>query len=244
MPGPGELPLLDHLEELRSRLLVSISAVLVLSIGGYFLSDRILEFLIQPVGKVYFTGVAEAFAVKIKMALFFGLFAASPVVFYQAWKFIVPGLTAREARWVVPVAAALSVFFVAGAAFCFYLVVPVAVEFLLAFGTDSLVPLISVSRYISFVGWMVLGFGVVFELPVVVFLLGRLGIVSAEGLRRRRRIIIVAILIVSALITPSPDVFSQLMLAVPLYVLFELSVAVVALTGRQGIPAPVLRSDT
>jgi len=244
MSRPGEMPLLDHLEELRSRLLVSLGTVLLLSIGGYFVSDRVLDFLIRPVGKVYFTGVAEAFAVKLKIALFFGLFAASPVVFYQAWRFIAPGLSAREVRWVLPVVMALTLFFVTGATFCFYLVVPVAVEFLLEFGSDSLVPMITVSRYVSFVGWMVLGFGVVFEMPVVVFLLGRLGVVSAEGLRRRRRLIVVAILIVSAIITPSPDVFSQLLLAGPLYVLFDLSVVVVALTGRQGIPAPQPTSDS
>lgn len=243
MSRPDEMPLLEHLEELRTRILFCLAAILVASVFGYFLSDRILAYLIRPVEKVYFTGVAEAFAVKVKVALFFGLFAASPVVLFQAWKFVVPGLTARELRWVLPVTLALTGFFLLGAAFCFYLVLPIAVEFLLAFGTESLVPMISVSRYISFVGWMTLGFGVVFELPVVVFLLGRLGVVSASGLRRRRRVIVVGILIVSAIITPSPDVFSQLLLAGPLYLLFELSVAVVALTGKRGIPVGGPASD-
>lgn len=244
MSRPAEMPLLEHLEELRSRLLVCVGVVLLLAVVGYLLSDRIVEYLIRPVGKVYFMGVAEAFAVKVKVALFFGLFAGCPVIFYQAWRFVVPGLSSREVRWVLPVALALSLFFAIGATFCFYLVLPLAVKFLLEFGSETLVPMISVSRYISFVGWMTLGFGVVFELPVVVFLLGRLGVVSAEGLRKRRRLIIVAILIVSAIITPSPDVFSQLLLAIPLYILFEISVAVVALTGRRGIPAPVPTSES
>lgn len=242
MSASTEMPLLDHLEELRSRLLFSLAAVLLAAVAGYFLSGRILDYLIRPVEKVYFMGVTEAFTVKIKVALFFGLFAGAPVVFYQAWKFVVPGLTRQEARWVLPAALFFSGFFVLGAAFCYFLVLPLAVEFLLAFGTDQLVPMISVGRYVSFVGWMMLGFGLVFELPVVVFLLGRLGVVSASDLRRRRRLVVVAILIVAALITPSPDVLSQLLLAVPLYVLFELSVAVLAFTGR-GIPAGRPASD-
>jgi len=229
----GAMPFLDHLEELRSRLIVSLAAVLVLSVVGYLLSDPVIAFVTRPVGKVYFMGVAEAFAVKIKVALFFGLFAGSPVVFFQAWRFVAPGLTAKEVRWVLPVALALTVFFVAGAAFCFYLVLPVGVEFLMGFATDSLVPMISVSRYISFVGWMTIAFGLVFELPVVIFLLGRMGVVSAQDLRRHRRFAIVAILVVAAIATPSPDAFSQLLLAGPLYLLFELSVALVAITGRK-----------
>jgi sec-independent protein translocase protein TatC len=229
----GAMPFLDHLEELRSRLLVSLAVVLVLSVVGYFLSDPVIAFVTRPVGKVYFMGVAEAFAVKIKVALFFGLFAGSPVVFFQAWRFVAPGLTAKEVKWVLPVALALSLFFVAGAAFCFYLVLPVGVEFLMGFATDSLVPMISVSRYISFVGWMTIAFGLVFELPVVIFLLGRMGVVSAQDLRRHRRFAIVAILVVAAIATPSPDAFSQLLLAGPLYLLFELSVALVAITGRK-----------
>ena len=229
----GAMPFLDHLEELRSRLIVSLAAVLVLSVVGYLLSDPVIAFVTRPVGKVYFMGVAEAFAVKIKVALFFGLFAGSPVVFFQAWRFVAPGLTAKEVRWVLPVALALTVFFVAGAAFCFYLVLPVGVEFLMGFATDSLAPMISVSRYISFVGWMTIAFGLVFELPVVIFLLGRMGVVSAQDLRRHRRFAIVAILVVAAIATPSPDAFSQLLLAGPLYLLFELSVALVAITGRK-----------
>jgi len=229
----GAMPFLDHLEELRSRLIVSLAAVLVLSVVGYLLSDPVIAFVTRPVGKVYFMGVAEAFAVKIKVALFFGLFTGSPVVFFQAWRFVAPGLTAKEVRWVLPVALALTIFFVAGAAFCFYLVLPVGVEFLMGFATDSLVPMISVSRYISFVGWMTIAFGLVFELPVVIFLLGRMGVVSAQDLRRHRRFAIVAILVVAAIATPSPDAFSQLLLAGPLYLLFELSVALVAITGRK-----------
>lgn len=242
-PG-GTMPLLDHLEELRSRLIVCLGAVLVLSVVGYLLSDDILTFMTRPVGKVYFMGVTEAFTVKLKIALFFGLFTASPLIFYQAWRFVSPGLTSREVMWVLPVALAMSLFFVLGAAFCFYLVVPIGIKFLMSFGSESVEPLLSVSRYVSFVGWMTLAFGLVFEIPVVIFILGRMGVVSVATLRRNRRFVIVAILILAALVTPSPDAFSQLLLAVPLYLLFELSVLLVALTGRRrGIPAASATSE-
>lgn len=242
-PG-GTMPLLDHLEELRSRLIVCLGAVLVLSVVGYLLSDDILTFMTRPVGKVYFMGVTEAFTVKLKIALFFGLFTASPLIFYQAWRFVSPGLTSREVMWVLPVALAMSLFFVLGAAFCFYLVVPIGIKFLMSFGSESVEPLLSVSRYVSFVGWMTLAFGLVFEIPVVIFILGRMGVVSVATLRRNRRFVIVAILILAALVTPSPDAFSQLLLAVPLYLLFELSVLLVALTGRRrGIPATSAASE-
>jgi sec-independent protein translocase protein TatC len=245
MTGPGgTMSLLDHLEELRSRLILCLGVILALSVVGYYFSDGLLAFLTRPVGKVYFMGVAEAFAVKIKISLFFGVFAGSPVVFYQAWRFVMPGLSSREVLWVLPVALAMFVFFMIGAAFCFYLVLPVGVEFLMGFQTDTLVPLISVSKYVSFVGWMTLAFGLVFELPVVTFILGRLGFVSAAALRQHRKLAIVVILVVAAIATPSPDAFSQLLLAGPLYLLYELSVILVALTGRsRGIPSQESASD-
>jgi sec-independent protein translocase protein TatC len=137
---------------------------------------------------------------------------------------------------IFPLILVMCLFFLLGAAFCFYVVLPLGIRFLLEFGTDELRPLISVGRYVSFVGWMVLAFGALFELPVVTFVLGRMGLVSARTLRRGRRYAIVGILIVAALVTPSPDVFSQLLLAVPLYLLYEISVALVAFTGtKRGI---------
>ena len=227
------MPFLEHLEELRRRLIISIASVLVISIGGYFISDFIIEFLTKPIDKVYFMGVTEAFAVKIKVSLFFGLFASLPVIFYQAWRFVLPGLTRKEMVMVLPMTAAMTVFFFIGASFCFFVVLPVGITFLLGFGTESLEPMIAIGRYISFVGWMVISFGLVFELPVVTFLLGRLGLVDAPMLRKGRRYAIVGILIVAAVATPSPDVFSQLMLAGPLYLLYELSVALGSITSRK-----------
>lgn len=237
MPGdPREMPLLEHLEELRRRLIVSLSSVLLLSIGGYFVSDAALAFITQSIDQVYFMSVTEAFAVKIKISLMLGLFVSLPVIFYQGWQFVVPGLYARESAMAIPVVTFMFAFFIAGAAFCFYVALPAGVTFLLGFGNESLQPLIRVGDYVSFVGWMTMAFGALFELPVVTFVLGRLGIVDAAQLRRGRRYAIVGILIVAAIATPSPDVFSQLMLAGPLYVLYEISIFLVAVSGRkQGI---------
>jgi sec-independent protein translocase protein TatC len=237
-PDAREMPFLDHLEELRLRLIKCLVSVLVLSIAGYLVSDTIIEFITRPVEAVYFMGITEAFAVKIKVAVLVGLFASLPIIFFQIWRFVAPGLYAREIKTVLPVVFAMTFFFLAGAAFCFYLVLPVGIKFLLGFGTAKLKPLISVGKYVSFVGWMTVAFGAVFELPVVTFVLGRLGLVDAPLLRRGRRFAIVGILIVAGVATPSPDAFSQLMLAGPLYALYELSILVVAVAGKKrGIAA-------
>jgi len=233
-----EMRFLDHLEELRRRLMKCLLSILLLSVAGYFFADALLDILTRPVDEVYFMGVTEAFSVKIKIVLLFGLFVSIPVIFFQIWQFVAPGLYSREIWMVLPLVAATSFFFIGGAVFCFYVVLPLGIKFLLGFGTAKLKPLISVEKYISFVGWMTVAFGVVFELPVVTFILGRLGLIDAAMLRRGRRYAIVGILIVAAVATPSPDVFSQLLLAGPLYSLYELSIILVAIFGKKrGIAA-------
>lgn len=235
---PREMSFWDHLEELRRRLIKAVGAVLLLSIVSYIFSDWLIGAMTRYIDAVYFMGPTEAFAVKIKVSLFAGLVLAVPVVLYQLWQFIVPGLYAHEVRLVVPVVFFSSLFFVGGASFCYFLVLPAGLQFLLGFGTEKMQPLISVGQYISFVGWMTMAFGVVFQLPIVFFFLGRLGIVSSATLRRGRRYAVVGILIVAAAVTPSPDVFSQLLLAGPLYLLYEASVILVRLTGRRELPHP------
>jgi len=235
---PREMSFWDHVEELRKRLIRSLAAILIISIVSYVYSDWLIELMTRHIETVYFMGPTEAFAVKIKVSLFAGLILAIPVVLYQLWQFVVPGLYAHEVKLVIPVVIFASLFFVGGAAFCYFLVLPVGMEFLLGFGTEKMKPLISVGQYISFVGWMTVAFGVVFQMPIVFFFLGRMGIVSSATLRRGRRYAVISILIVAAAVTPSPDVFSQLMLAGPLYVLYEASVILVRLTGRRELPHP------
>lgn len=233
---PREMSFLEHVEELRWRLIKSLATVLALSIVSYIFADKLIEAITHPIDEVFFMGPTEAFAVRIKISLFAGLILGLPVILYQAWEFVVPGLYEREVRMVVPVVLFATLFFIGGAAFCFFLVMPIGIKFLLGFGTEKMKPLIAIGRYVSFVGWMAIAFGIVFQLPIVSYFLGRLGILTSGMMRRGRRYALVSILIVAAAVTPSPDVFSQLMLAGPLYALYEASVVLVRFTGRRQEP--------
>ncbi len=228
----AEMGFIEHLEELRKRLIRCVTSILLLSIVGYFFAQPMIDSLIKPVGEVYFMSPTEAFGVRIKISLFAGLIASIPVLLYQAWKFVVPGLYSHEVKLVVPVVFFGTLFFLIGSTFCFLFVLPVGVKFLIGFGTENLKPMISVGKYLSFASWMVLAFGVVFELPVVSFFLGKAGIITHRTLSKGRRYAIVGILLVAGAITPSPDIFSQLMLAGPLYFLFEVSIVLVKYTGK------------
>ena len=227
-----EMTFVEHLDELRSRLIVCLSSVLVLSVAIWFFSKEVLDFITRDVPKVYFTSVTEAFGVRIKICIWGGLIAGLPVILHQAWQFVVPGLLARETKAAFGVIFFGTLFFAVGGAFCFTTVLPVAVKFFLSFQAEKLVPIITVGDYVGFVAFMVFAFGAVFELPVVAFFLGKLGIVDAPMLASGRRWAVVIILIVAAAVTPTPDFFSQLALAVPLYILYEVSIWVVRFTGR------------
>ena len=229
-----EMTFVEHLNELRSRLIVCLASILVLSIAIWFYSKEILDFLTRDVPRVYFTSVTEAFGVRIKICIWGGLFASVPVILHQAWRFVVPGLLERESKAAFGVIFFGTLFFAIGGAFCFTVVLPVAVHFLLSFQTEKLAPIITVGDYVSFIAFMIFAFGAVFELPVVAFFLGKLGIVDGPMLAAGRRWAVIIILIVAAAVTPTPDFFSQLALAVPLYILYEVSIWVVRFTGSKG----------
>lgn len=228
-----EMTFVEHLEELRSRLIVCLAAVLVFSVGIWFFSKEILDLITRDVSKVYFTSVTEAFGVRIKISMWGGLIASVPIILYQAWQFVVPGLFERESKAAFGVIFFGTLFFAVGGAFCFMVILPVAVTFLLSFQTDKLQPLITVGDYVGFISFMVFIFGAVFELPVVAFSLGKLGIVDAPMLASGRRWAVIIILILAAAVTPTPDFFSQIALAVPLYILYEISIWVVRFTGHK-----------
>jgi sec-independent protein translocase protein TatC len=182
--------------------------------------------LAKPVGQFIFTAPSEAFFIHLKVAFFAGSICAFPVWMFQAWSFVGHALQLRERvllRTIFPFAFAL---FFAGGALSILVVVPAAVHFLLAYGSPTLKPMISLSEYLSFIFWMILGFGLFFQLPLVVIGLCRLGIVEPKTLASYRRHVFVGIFIVSAVLTPGPDVFSQTVLAIPSYLLFEISLLI------------------
>lgn len=215
---------IEHLEELRSRMIKCLMTVFVFSCVSYLFVMQILGYAIKPVGKVVFLSPQEAFFSYFILAFFIGLFLSSPVIIFQIWRFVSTGLLKQERKFLLIYGFISFLLFVVGIIFAFFLILPVGVKFLLSFGTDFLQPMISVSRYISFVGMVLLGFGIVFQLPIVILFLTQVGWVSTLTIRRNRKYAILLIFITSAVMTPSPDVLSQLLMAGPLLLLLEISI--------------------
>jgi sec-independent protein translocase protein TatC len=218
--------LFEHLGELRKRLTYALIAVTIGGFACYSFVDRVLQDLAKPIGKLYFTGPVEAFWCRIKIAFFLGLLVSLPIVLFQIWSFIQHGLLPKEKRFILSVTIVSFLLFLSGAAFCYFFVIPTGVKFLLAYGSDTLVPLITISRYLSFVTTLTVSFGLIFELPVAVGFLTKIGIFSSQMLKEQWRISVVIIFIVAAALTPGPDVFSQLVMAIPLLVLYGVSIFV------------------
>ena len=232
-----ELTFLEHLDELRSRL---IKAVLILSAGFlvcYFFTSAILDFLLEPFknsGSSHLTLLTptEGFLVKLKVALLAGLVVSSPGIFYQFWKFIAPGLYEKERRMIFPVVFWSVVLFLIGAYFCYWML-PFALAFFQSFAMENVENFWSLSKYLSLVTFMLLAFGLVFELPLIIYYAARMGLLTPEFLRKKRRHAIVILLIIAAIVTP-PDIFTMLMLSGPLIILYEISIflAVIAYKKR------------
>ena len=224
----------DHLEELRWRLFKAILSVVIMAIVAFYFSDELFKLLIIPLGdiKLHVTEVTGSFYAYLKVSFFAGIFGALPVVFYQLWMFISPGLYKQEKKVVIPLVAVSSILFLIGAVFCYLVVLPLALKFLIGFSGDILSPIITVGSYISFTGLLLIAFGFAFELPIVAYFLGRVGLISSSFLAKGRRYAIIAILILGAVITP-PDIFTQVLLAIPIYLLYEISIILVKYTGKR-----------
>ncbi len=231
----GSMPFLDHLEELRRRLLRSVLAVVVMSLVAFYFSDELMWFIVRPLGdvKLHVTQVTGSFYAYLKVALVGGIVAAAPIVFYQLWAFVAPGLYPQEKSKVLPLVLVSTLLFLAGGAFCYLLVLPYSLKFLIGFSGDLLSPIITVGSYLTFAGMLMLAFGLGFEMPVVAYFLGTIGLISPRFLSKGRRYAVVLILILAAILTPTPDVATQLMLAGPLYLLYEISIIIVRITGRK-----------
>ena len=222
------MPFLDHLEELRWRLLKSIIAVIVTTAAALYFSDELFRLIVIPLGeiKLHVTEITASFYAYLKVTLITGVIVALPVVFYQLWSFIGPGLYASERRAVLPMVVVSTLLFVVGAGFCWILVLPLAIKLLTGFSEGLFVAIITVDSYISFAGLMLIAFGLAFQLPVLAYFLASIGILGSRFLSKGRRFAIVIMLIVGAILTPA-DVFTQLALAVPLYLLYEVSIIIV-----------------
>jgi len=221
--------IIEHLEEMRRRIIFSLAMLAVCTALVYAHVPAVLNHIVRPAQKLYFMAPAEAFWVQVKLALMIGAYCALPLIFYQAWRFVEIGLRRGEKQFLLPLAAGSFLLFTAGGGFCYYFVVPVAVRFLLSYGSDVLVPLLSVSRYVSFLGTLVFAFGITFQLPLVLLFLARLGMVQSARLRVFRRYAVLLSFIIGAALTPTPDMVNQALLAVPLIILYEISIWLVKL---------------
>lgn len=233
------MSILGHLNELRRRLFRIVIIVVLGFVAFYGVSEPLYAFLSAPLqacmpegSKLIYTSPQGAFFTYMKVALVASLFGTSPFSFYQLWAFIAPGLYREEKRAVLPLAFFSSIFFLAGAAFCFFLVFPIAFQFFMGFATDTIVPMISVEEYLSFALKLLLAFGLVFEMPLFAYFLSRFGILTPDFMRRSRRYAILVIFIVAAILTP-PDVFSQCLMAIPMLLLYEVSIYVSAMAYRK-----------
>ncbi|MBR2215048.1 MAG: twin-arginine translocase subunit TatC [Selenomonadaceae bacterium] len=222
----GSMSLIAHLEELRRRLIRSLIAVAVGSAIAYFFIEDIMHWLTAPAGKLYYLQPAEAFFTYLKVAVATGFLLALPVVFYHVWRFFLPALTVKE-RMVLGLLVPLSVLlFFGGLAFSFYAVLPFVVKFFMGFGNSELEAMFSIDKYFDFIVTFVLPFGFMFELPLVLAVLAKMGFVTSQGLKKYFRYVIFISFVVAAMLTP-PDVVSQTMLAIPLIALYGVGYGVV-----------------
>jgi sec-independent protein translocase protein TatC len=234
-----KLPFTSHLEELRKRLITCFIAVGVGFVVSFGFKERLFNILVHPLIKVMkdgetliYTGLPEAFFTYLKVAFLTGLIVASPIILYQFWMFVAPGLYKTERRMMAPVVLLSSLFFIGGALFGYFIVFPWGFKFFLGFATDTIRPLPSMREYFGFSAKLLLAFGLVFELPIILTFLAKLGIVSVEFLKKNRKYAILIFFAGAAILTP-PDVITQIMMALPLMALYEISIIGAKLFGKK-----------
>ena len=233
----GELPILQHLAELRRRVLISVLALLVGSAVAFAFFRQIIELLVLPArdlgaGQLVFVEVTELLTTSIKVSFVGGFVLALPVILYQVIMFVAPGLTGREKRYLLGFMPAVLLAFAGGVSFGYFVMTPPALHFLLTFGSDVATPMIRVSNIVNLMIRLLFWMGVAFETPLVMYLLAQLGIVNARTLSRFRRYWVVVAFILGAIITPTFDPVNQALVAVPLLVLYELGILLARLAGK------------
>ena len=234
-----KMPFTVHLEELRNRLVICFIAIGSGFILSYGFKEKIFHYLTIPLisamqadDKLIFTGLPEAFFTYLKVSLLSGLMLAAPVLLYQFWLFVAPGLYGKERRLLVPIVFLSSFFFIGGALFGYFIVFPFGFKFFLGFATETIRPLPSMREYLSFSSKLLLAFGLVFELPLIITFLARLGIVTVEFLKKNRKYALLLFFVFAAILTP-PDVVTQIMMAFPLMLLYEISILGARVFGKK-----------
>lgn len=254
-----KMPITEHLGDLRKRIIVCVIALFITFLISFNYSEDIFRFIMFPLKynlgfsvknmyihfvpqdklqntKLVFLAPAEAFWMNIKVAFVAGLILALPLIFYQLWKFISPGLLHKEKRYVVPFILLATSLFLIGAAFCFFIVLPFAMGFLLTYKVgDFLSPMLSVGNYVDFCLKFILAFGAVFELPIVIIFFTRMGIVTPKTLAKNRKYAILLAFVVAAILTPTPDAFNQTLMAVPIIVLYEVGIILSRIFKRRKV---------
>ena len=244
----GKQPLIQHLVELRSRLIKSLILITVMFVVAYIFADTIYNFLVQPYAdavqgesgrRLIFTALHETFFTYLKVALFASIFVSLPFILIQIWIFVAPGLYRNEKTVVIPYLIATPILFLLGAALVYYFIMPLAIKFFLSFesiGGQGTLPIqleAKVNEYLSLIMRLIFAFGISFQLPVLLTLLARVGFVSSEGLRKNRKYVIVGVFAVAAILTP-PDPISQIGLGIPILLLYEVSIfAVKFIEGKK-----------
>jgi sec-independent protein translocase protein TatC len=251
-PHPeATMSFLDHLEEFRRRLLWSLGALVLGACVGFWLTAQydVIGFLTRPVrplledGRLTYLHPTEPFMVSIKVGIFVGAVIALPIVFYHFWRFVAPGLLENEKKIFIPALLSSVGLFVGGAALAFFLVLPFGLKFFLGFGSESLQPMITINDYFSFAMQITLMFGLVFETPLVILVLAWVGVLPTRVIKKYRRHAIALMAVVSAVLTPA-DVVSMLLMLVPLYVLFEISVVLAGVIERRRERRASIATDT
>ncbi len=248
------MPLIEHLTELRKRILISVSFLGVAFIAFFNYSEKIFNLLIFPLNtemkiiatrpfiqliekkavSLVFLSPAEGFWMHMKITMVASFVVTLPVIFFQIWRFISPGLVEKEKKYIVPFIITSTFLFLVGAAFCFFIILPFALTFLLGYKTENMTPMLSVGSYMDFCLKFILAFGAIFELPVVILFLVRFGFITPATLAKNRRYAVLFAFIAAAMLTPTPDAFNQLLMSVPIIILYEIGILLSRILYRKG----------
>jgi sec-independent protein translocase protein TatC len=231
----ARMSFLEHLEELRSRLIRAVIAIFAIFLVCLIFAERVFSLLAAPLTKLLpkdsslvFTGLPDPFFMYLKISFIMGIFVSLPYVLYQLWQFVSPGLYEKERKMAVPFISLATLLFYTGALFAYFIVFPAAFTFFLGYTGPDLKAMISIREYVSLVMVLMLAFGVVFETPMVIVFLGLLGIVDSGQLKRGRRYFVVLAFVIGAILTPTPDVINQTLMAVPMLLLYEVGIWILA----------------